>query len=375
MMFQICYESLYGVAKLHKLIIFKDFEQNRTVSSSIIEAICIGRLQLAMQASNFSTWGYSALAHYDLVEPTLTFIRHNENITFQVVESASAKKYLLRLHKPITENFVCARPVELASELLWLEALHRDTALTVQQPVRNRAGEFVTTIYPQAGAGISCTLLRWIEGEPLWQNVPEAVALMEDLGAVVAQLHEHVRGWEIPSGFARPVYDNEFFRRQATLLLPGIEAGIITARDYAIIQALVASTSELFASMKTDQNNWGLIHADLHRGNCLVYQYKIRPIDFSLCGFGHFLLDFGSSLPSFRGELRQSYIAGYLKRRKLPENYTRIIEAFCLLCRMCSYTFMLPKISERERLRTRIAHFVANECQQFLRNEPVLLAM
>lgn len=328
-----------------------------------------------MQVSNFALWGYEALAHYELIEPALTFIRHNENITFQVVDWASAKKYLLRLHKPITENFASAQqqPVELASELLWLEALHHSTPLTVQQPVRNRAGEFVSMIYPEAGAGISCTLLHWIEGEPLRQNV--TAALVENLGAVVAQLHEHVIAWPLPTGFVRPTYDIDFFMRQARLLLPGIEAGIITTREYAVVQSLVAATGELLASADAGRDNWGLIHADLHRGNCLVYQDRIRPIDFSLCGFGHFLLDFGSSLPSFRGELRQSFITGYLKRRKLPENYLRVVEAFCVLCRMCSYVFMLPKVSERERLRTRIAHFVANECQQFLHNEPVLLAM
>ncbi|MBA2678147.1 MAG: phosphotransferase, partial [Ktedonobacteraceae bacterium] len=264
-------------------------------------------------------------------------------------------------------------PIELASELLWLEALHRDTALTVQRPVRNRAGEFVTVIYPESDVGMSCTLLHWIEGEPLKQNVTPA--LVEDLGAVVAQLHEHVMSWSIPTSFIRPTYDIEFFMRQARLLLPGIETGILTAREYAIIQSLVAATGELLAATEVGRDSWGLIHADLHRGNCLMYQERIRPIDFSLCGFGHFLLDFGSSLPSFRRELRQSFITGYLKRRGLPENYLRIVEAFCILCRMCSYVFMLPRPSERERLRTRIAHFVANECQQFLRNEPVLLAM
>ena len=328
-----------------------------------------------MHVSNFSIWGYEVLAHYDLKKPALTFIRHNENITFQVVDTGSGEKYLLRLHKPITKNFASAQqqPIELASELLWLEALHRDTALTVQRPVRNRAGEFVTMLYPESDVGMSCTLLHWIEGEPLKQNV--SAALVEDLGSVVAQLHEHVVNWSIPVGFVRPTYTIEFFMQQARLLLPGIEAGILTAREYAIIQSLVAAAGDLLASTDTGRDNWGLIHADLHRGNCLMYQDRIRPIDFSLCGFGHFLLDFGSSLPSFHPELRQSFITGYLKRRRLPDNYLRVVEAFCILCRMCSYVFMLPKVSERERLRTRIAHFVANECQQFLRNEPVLLAM
>ncbi len=329
-----------------------------------------------MQAMDLFAGARMALLHYELVESDLHFIGHNENVTFQVLDGRGGAKYLLRLHKPITENFVSARyaPVALASEMLWLEALYNESPLVVQQPIRNRQGEFVAMIQLD-GEAIPCTLLRWIEGEAFSQCAPAAPELMEKLGGVLACLHEHTISWQIPSGFVRPIYDAGFFRAQAAMFLPAVRQGIVTAQDYASIQEMVEVVTALLATIPRDNESWGLIHADLHRDNVLVHEGQVFPIDFSLCGFGYRLFDFGSSLPSFKGELRQACIDGYLRYRLLPADSRRLIEAFCLLSRMCSYVFVLPLASEYERLKQRIAHFVANECQQFLRHEPILLTM
>lgn len=135
-----------------------------------------------------------ALADYHLDETRVTFIRHHENITFQVIDQKRLEIYLLRLHKPINENFIGIRqqPAAIASELLWLEALHRDTPLIVQQPVRNVKGELVTTLHLEMDS-IPCSLLRWIEGGAFLQDTARAPIIAEALGEVVAQLHDHAR--------------------------------------------------------------------------------------------------------------------------------------------------------------------------------------
>src|SRR5579863_5453428 len=112
----------------------------------------------------YSAWAEQALKSYALHNPQITFLRHNENLTFHVSDHGQGASYLLRLHFPLNENFkepfkgMRQQPAALASELLWLEALHRDTPLTVQQPVRNISGSLVTLI--QVGTTtIPCTLL------------------------------------------------------------------------------------------------------------------------------------------------------------------------------------------------------------------------
>jgi hypothetical protein len=67
-----------------------------------------------------------ALRAYALRGPQLTFLGHNDTITYPV-ETGGAQ-YLLRLHLPVVEAFAGERQSlrAIASELLWLEALGRE---------------------------------------------------------------------------------------------------------------------------------------------------------------------------------------------------------------------------------------------------------
>ncbi|MBZ9686775.1 hypothetical protein G9F72_010605 [Clostridium estertheticum] len=44
------------------------------------------------------------LSVYPISEPEIQFIRHNENITFKVIDRIYNKHYLLRIHKPSIEG-------------------------------------------------------------------------------------------------------------------------------------------------------------------------------------------------------------------------------------------------------------------------------
>ena len=79
-------------------------------------------------------------------------------------------------------------------------------------------------------------------------------------------------------------------------------------------------------------DSWGLIHYDLHAGNCLFYEGEVRPIDFSLCGFGHYLHDFAIPFMSLGPEARRAFLEGYRNRLELQDGYQRAIEEF--LCAM-----------------------------------------
>ena len=56
------------------------------------------------------------------------------------------------------------------SHLLWIEALNRDTDLLVQRPVRSVSGDFFTDVESDNGQSFLVTLLRWVEGELVWDN-------------------------------------------------------------------------------------------------------------------------------------------------------------------------------------------------------------
>lgn len=314
-----------------------------------------------------------ALGHYGLTEPEATFIRHNENITFRVVDRARHAAYLLRIHRPASATYsgLRQRPEALASELLWLDALHRDTPLTVQRPVSNTRGDLVTTLQA-GGETIPCTLLRWITGDELRLEGPKRSALAERLGVVVAHLHDHAAHWSQPEGFVRPIYDAEYFHRQPSLLSYGIEARVITEDDDAAIRETVQTIVALLSPRLSDPDHWGLIHNDLQGSNILAWRGDIRPIDFSLCGFGYYLSDLGTTLPSLTRELRPFFLAGYRAHRCVDDADRRLIDGLFLLSRLGAYVFMLPDRANHEWLRDRIPRFVTNECQAFLGGRPLL---
>jgi len=77
---------------------------------------------MSIQKTDFSNWATKALAYYNLDEYEVRFIQHHDNITFQVTPHSHKERYLLRIHRPLTENFVDMRqqPSAINSELLWL---------------------------------------------------------------------------------------------------------------------------------------------------------------------------------------------------------------------------------------------------------------
>ena len=69
---------------------------------------------MSIQTTDFASWATKALACYDLDEHEVRFIQHHDSITFQIVTRTSKEMYLLRIHKPLTENFVDMRQQPLA---------------------------------------------------------------------------------------------------------------------------------------------------------------------------------------------------------------------------------------------------------------------
>ncbi|MGH2518078.1 MAG: phosphotransferase enzyme family protein [Ktedonobacterales bacterium] len=331
---------------------------------------------MADHMSMYSTWAHSALAQYAIGPSDLTFLRHNDNLTFHVAERDTTQRYLLRIHLPVTESFAGIRqqPAALVSELLWLEALAHDTSLTVQEPVKTTQGNLIATVQA-SNRNIACTVLRWIDGEPLDPNEADAALHAERLGRVVALLHAHARSWTLPASFLRPSYDLKYFWQYMAAFDTGVSTGIINQHDYEALHETTASILTLLATISVDRDSWGLMHTDLHPGNYLLHRQEVRPIDFSLCGFGYLLFDLATVLAGHPSTLRRPFLNGYARHQRLSENDTRLLEAFCLLSRMGAYVFMLSNPAEWDWLRARIPRFVAHECRLFRCQKSLLFDM
>lgn len=216
----------------------------------------------------------------------------------------------------------------VTAELLWLEALNRDTAVVVPAPVAAPDGARVVEVFdPRHGETRPCTLLEWVDGEFIVQALTPGH--LSSVGTVMAQLHDHAAGNARALGLDR--------RRQAfrgnpeDLLDPdiclrlGYECSILddVARALSCIREATAGIGE-------GEAQFGFLHGDLHQWNYLFRGGHVAVIDFEDCGWGHFSYDIAVTLSYFRFPLPglaasapfeafyDAFAAGYERVRTLP---------------------------------------------------------
>ena len=314
----------------------------------------------------FSEVAPLALNVYGLADVPYTFLQHSENVTFKV--DAPDGTRLLRIHTP-SVALMGKHGADVAmvnSEMLWLEALRRETDLPVQQPMRNRANQFVTSI-TQGKRKFNCTLLEWLEGEP-YQRGLESEESAAQLGALVGKLHQFSREWQVPSGFVRPKRDGVYFKKALEALRVTTEDGRASYRDFKNLKTAIETLTPLLRRKK-GQGPDSLLHGDLHKGNFLYYQGQMRLIDFSMLATGNALFDLGICLSDMNPALHPIFLEAYQKRMPLPDDYERLIEGFFLAGMVMTFSFWVQLPQMQEALVHQIPLIARDYAAKFNRDE------
>lgn len=315
-----------------------------------------------------------ALALYPLEVVDLRLLGHSDNLTFRV-EAAGGGLYLLRLHDPVSAYYRGLRqqPEAIASELVWMEALYQQGGVVVQQPVHSCTGEPIVLLPAEQGPPLPCTLLTWLDGAHFSPSAPDAGLLAGQLGMLAARMHDFSSRWEPPQGLVRPQYDGEHFRRIFARLLRGADLGIFSETVYRTFRTVAREIMDEISRLSSEPGAWGMIHADLHVGNFLVSGQEVVPIDFSFCGFGHYLFDLSVCLGGgLNPGLRRAFLVGYRSQRELSESSIRAVEAYALAGRVSYYAYQVDHPAERRWLQQRLPQVAENECMRFLRGESIL---
>lgn len=205
-----------------------------------------------------------ALSAFGLKEAV--FVQQHENAVYR-----ADGQYLLRIHKVAEGLLVDHDPALRRSELALLAHL-ADAGLPVQRPIAEAT----------LSDGTQATLLTWLEGRSLTNNDLTADVCL-DLGRLVRQMHRAAEGCH-PAGMRR--YDTGFYGCMADEL-----DGILGQRE--IPRAACAAVAQRIGSYADTA-----IHADLSPSNILLTPAGLAPIDFSLCGMGHPMLDLGILIAS-----------------------------------------------------------------------------
>jgi Ser/Thr protein kinase RdoA (MazF antagonist) len=112
--------------------------------------------------------------------------------------------------------------------------------------------------------------------------------------------------------------------------------------------------------------DYGLTHSDLHQWNYLLYQGKIRAIDFDDCQYAPYLYDMAVPL-SYLDQveeyerLKSSFLSGYSRVRPLPKQWQAGLEMFMAVraLDMVGWVLSWPTISYQRIWTGAIGRFAA----------------
>jgi Ser/Thr protein kinase RdoA (MazF antagonist) len=280
----------------------------------------------------------SVLASYGLEDAPLTRLGGADNTNFRV---DTPEPYALRLRKPGGSD-----RVTMASELAWLGRLQTDTSLVVPEPVVNTSGELITGIAFAGEAETLATLTRWVKGT----TPPTTDALSHEqltsAGAVMAHLHRHARQFSPPEWFERARYGNAYFRRRARALFSALSGSNLKGEELSRLEARAEHVITRFAGLERTPERFGLIHADFHSGNYVLFGAEVRIIDFDRCGFGFYLFDLALALMELGEPRRERFLQGYRAVAPLPPNYSGLLQGFLCLAYLDNLGFHAPNPEE-----------------------------
>lgn len=174
-----------------------------------------------------------ALAQYDLNVISVSPIAQSGAAVFKV-EDNRGLLYSLRVHESTISTLeeIWMSSDVLDSELVWLDALNRDTSLTLPVPKRNQRGSYVTQV-----GDVNCTMLSGVAGEqkPYFTKEQE----MKSTAEMTAALHYHASQWQPPSSFIRPTINSARIQAALDLLKQQVQEGLLEHMMFRYFKPLV----------------------------------------------------------------------------------------------------------------------------------------
>lgn len=260
-----------------------------------------------------------------------------ENETWRIVVG-TGEVYALCLHRPGYRT-----SAQLASLPHWMLALS-GAGIRVPRPIRSQSGAFPVPV-PVAEGHRFASATSWLPGTVLADELSRDVALgalsvqgsrlnrFRQIGALLAALHEHARGWTPPADFVAPLLDRDGLVGEAPRWGRFWDHPALTMEDRKL---LVRARDLARERLAQSHPRLTLIHADLHPGNLLVHEDQLCVIDFDDAAWGYEPYDIATALvhqqarPDFLA-LRAALIEGYRTVRMLADADLGDLSLFCLL--------------------------------------------
>ena len=259
-------------------------------------------------------------------------INHSENHTF-LFSAPQGDAYCLRVHRPDYQS-----RSNIESELTWLEALHRQTELTIPEPIVGGNGRLLQRFTTASGDTHHAVLFHFIAGH---EPSPDSnlVDLFSVLGGYAAGLHGHAIEWQRPAGFERQAWTAEAILDADGLWGDWRVAPGVTVEVHAVLDRAQSLLRQRLSDYGTGPDRYGLIHADMRLGNLLVEGDQVCLIDFDDCGLCWFGYDFAAAVSFHETHkavpaLKTAWLEAYRAIRPLSAEDVEMLDSMVMLRRL-----------------------------------------
>ena len=248
----------------------------------------------------------TALVTFGISPRRMTLVARRHNDVFRV--DAEGGPFALRI-----QNDLLSDP-QAMTQLAWLEALARDTTLSVPTPVRT-IDSLPFTHVRIGDARRRAVLLRWLPGRPAAKADDDTY---RRAAAMIAQLHDHATLFRPARALPCRKLDDEwlfgdrYFVRRVSPFLK------LDASQRRVMTKAERSVRDVMDALGHRSRRYGFIHADVNLANILFHRGRASPIDFDEFGIGWYLFDIAELI-------RTSISPDNLERRKslVLDAYTR----------------------------------------------------
>ncbi|MBT5873596.1 MAG: phosphotransferase [Candidatus Latescibacteria bacterium] len=327
-------------------------------------------LDYEQQIASYKQAATIALKAYDVALEAISIepISLVNNATFKVLEATAdgvTRQFALRIHRPDGEKIEAIR-----SELLWLQAIRRNTTLKTPHPVPTISGEpLVSVSLTGLKDVLNCVLFEWLEGDYLRtsEQTPES---SYQVGQFAGALHQQSSQFSSTSGLVRRRLDGNSIFDRSILTVSVDRSSLFTQEHIQIFQQVEERTQTVFGKLDQDHQTFGLIHSDLIWKNYFFHETGVGALDFDSCSWGYFLYDLAPTLLGYRDEsgypdLRKACLSGYRSVRHLPAQHEQYLDTLIAARHLISCVWLAGHLDNpdlRQNASSIIAYRISEMC-------------
>lgn len=276
-----------------------------------------------------------ALRHFNITPNALELLHVSENITYRASDVATGKSVALRLHRP---KYQCVE--SLRSERIWMNAL-ATSGIEVPIPIKTVTGEYIVNVSVDSlNETRWASANDWVDGSILGKvlrtsSYSEKIKYFEQVGTLLAKMHNLSLTWREPNGFFRRKLDADGLVGDRPVWGQFWKYPILTSNERDILFAAKECIYKSLLQYGQDSNTFGLIHADMHSENIILTDRGLVPIDFDDAAYGWYMFDLAIVLIGHCSDIdlhayKSACVAGYRSVRILPDRDYEMLSTFLI---------------------------------------------